>query len=46
MLKYIQDNEDVRTVAVDEISRLGRDVAEQYATYRELKRLGVEIHTK
>ena len=46
LLQFLKNNSRIKIVIFDEISRMGRDTAEQLLTYKELSRIGVRIFTR
>lgn len=45
LLIFLEENQDVKVIIFDEVSRMGRDTAQQVATYKQLVKKGVKIFT-
>lgn len=46
LLIYLDDNPDMKAVIFDEVSRMGRDTAQQVTTYKALAKKGIKIYTR
>lgn len=46
LLQYLDDHPDIQVIIFDEISRMGRDTAEQVIAYKQLSRKGIRIYTR
>jgi len=45
-LTFLKESDDVKIILFDEISRMGRDTAEQVVTYKQLSKIDVRVYTK
>lgn len=46
LLQYLEEHGDVKVIIFDEISRMGRDTAEQVITYKKMAQKGIRIYTR
>jgi DNA invertase Pin-like site-specific DNA recombinase len=46
LLQYLEDHPDMQVIIFDEISRMGRDTAEQVIAYKQLSHKGIRIYTR
>jgi len=46
LLLYLKETPEVKIVIFDEVSRMGRDTAQQVTTYKALSKMGVRVFTR
>ena len=46
LLAFLEERTDIQIIIFDEVSRMGRDTAQQVATYKALAKNGVRIYTR